>query len=153
MSTQPPQMNTAARIRSVRAARQDTHTMNARATSAAGSSQLIWRPNSDWNSLNTPVAPPVLPRPPVSSPSSLPRPLYPKASSRMLLFLDSPQSGRRAAGTSSAAAPPPPGPAPDAAPCQQQLPQPLPETVGSRPQVGHREPGHHQEGLQHLGQE
>ena len=41
----------------------------------------------------------------------------------------------------------------DAGPGQQQLPHPPPELRRTRPQVGQREPRHHQERLHHLGQE
>ena len=40
---------------------------------------------------------------PVSLPVSRPRPLYPMASCRMLLFVEPPKYGRSAAGVSSAA--------------------------------------------------
>ena len=85
--SQPPHSRAAARVRSVRIARRDTHTMAANAISAAGSSQLIWPPNSEANSRVMPVDPPKAepppPRPPappppiepVSLPSSRPRPL------------------------------------------------------------------------------
>jgi hypothetical protein len=56
--TQPPHSSAAARIRSVRTARRDTHARPARQISAAGSSQLICPPNSLWNSRSSPVAPP-----------------------------------------------------------------------------------------------
>ena len=45
-SSQPPHMSAAARVRSVLAARRDTHSMTTKAISAAGISQLICPPHS-----------------------------------------------------------------------------------------------------------
>src|SRR5215472_5900183 len=98
----------------------DTHSSAPSEISAAGSSQLTCPPNSDPNSRKIPVDPPNPPPPgpgpakpaappallllnpmdPVSVPSSRPRPLYPKASCKMLLFVDPPKYGRSAAGVS-----------------------------------------------------
>src|SRR5215831_5540997 len=102
--------------------RRDTHSSAPSEISAAGSSQLTCPPNSDPNSRKIPVDPPNPPPPgpgpampparpppvllllnpmdPVSVPSSRPRPLYPKASCKMLLFVDPPKYGRSAAGVS-----------------------------------------------------
>src|SRR5215472_9434334 len=100
--------------------RRDAHSSAPSEISAAGSSQLTCPPNSDPNSRKIPVDPPNPPPPgpgpakpaapsvllllnpmdPVSVPSSRPRPLYPKASCKMLLFVDPPKYGRSAAGVS-----------------------------------------------------
>ena len=85
-SSQPPQSSAAARRRSVRAPRLDTHISRTTEISAAGSSQLICPPRSDPNSrvrpawplnagLPPPRPPPPKPTEPVSLPSSRPRPL------------------------------------------------------------------------------
>src|ERR1017187_10904712 len=68
-SSQPPHSIAAALTRSVRALRRLIHSNATSAISAAGSSQLIWPPNSLLNSLITLAGPPqIAPPPPPAAP-------------------------------------------------------------------------------------
>ncbi len=80
-TSQPPHRMSAARVRSVRLARQVSSRPSAEEASAAGSSHDAWPPKLVLNIRSQPVAPhrPVVPPPPptlpVSSPVSRPKPL------------------------------------------------------------------------------
>src|SRR6266496_754952 len=109
-SSQPPHTIRLARSASARGRRNVSHASAAIATSAAGSNQLICEPISEPNSRVSPVCTEENPPPPPPTlplllvPSSLPRPLYPNVSSRMLLPVEPPMYGRDPAGHSSTSA-------------------------------------------------
>src|SRR5262249_46119947 len=102
-SSQPPHRIAAARVRSVRAARRDTHSMTTRAIRAAGISQLICPPHCAVNRRVMPVPPPNGPPPP--PPNAPPAPFPPGPPPRA-------PPPRRAAPARGPAPPPPPPPPP-----------------------------------------
>ncbi len=112
-TSQPPQISAAARVRSVRAARRDSHSAAAQAIRAAGISQLICPPHSAPNRRVMPLPPPNPPPPnPPGVPAPDPRPAAPAAPAAPAV------PAARAALAKAPPRPPPNPPPPPVSPAQ-----------------------------------